>query len=81
MYDYGQRGTYINGFLNYINKNNPEIPLVTYGDLNTHLIAIRLRKEPNKPISKDVYKNAFYIQEKFKWEIDVIPYFKELKNK
>lgn len=52
MYSYGQRGTYLNGFVKYIRSNYPNISIVTYGDLNEHLIAIRLRKEPNKPLHK-----------------------------
>jgi len=80
MYDYGQRGTYINGFLTYISKNFPDIKLKTYGDLNVHLKAIRLIKEPNKPVSKSVEKNSFYIQENYDWNEDVVKYFKQLKN-
>lgn len=78
MYDYGQRGTYLNGFLTYIENNCPSIVIKKYGDLNEHLKAIRLRKEPNKPISKDVEKNSFYIQENYDWKEDVVKYFKEL---
>lgn len=78
MYDYGQRGTYLNGFLNYIENNHPELKVVTFGDLNEHLKKIRLRKEPNKPISNSVEKNSFYIQEKYSWKEDVVKYFKEL---
>lgn len=80
MYDYGQKGTYLNGFLNYIQKNNPEIKIKTFGDLNTHLKAIRLKKEPNKPVSKLVEKNSFYIQQNYNWKDDVISYFKEIKQ-
>lgn len=78
MYDYGQRGTYINGFLTYIGNNHPEISIKTYGDLNVHLKNIRLKKEPNKPISNSVEKNSFYIQENYDWKEDVVKYFKEL---
>jgi len=78
MYDYGQRGTYLNGFLNYIENNHPELNVVTFGDLNEHLKKIRLRKEFNKPISNSVEKNSFYIQEKYSWKEDVVKYFKEL---
>lgn len=78
MYDYGQKGTYINGFINYIQNNFQNIVIKKYGDLNEHLKAIRLRKEPNKPISKSVEKNAFYIQENYDWKEDVIKYFKEI---
>lgn len=78
MYNYGQRGTYLNGFLTYIESNCPNIVIKKYGDLNEHLKAIRLRKEPNKPISKDVEKNSFYIQENYDWKEDVVKYFKEL---
>lgn len=78
MYDYGQRGTYLNGFLNYIAKNHPNIIINKFGDLNEHLKAIRLKKEPNKPISKSVEKNSFYIQENYDWKEDVVKYFKEL---
>lgn len=80
MYDYGQRGTYLNGFLTYISKNNPEITIKTYGDLNKHLKAIRLNKEPNKPISNSTEKNSFYIQENYDWKNDVIKYFENLKK-
>lgn len=76
MYDYGQRGTYLNGFLNFIESNYPEITIVTYGDLNNHLKKIRLEMEPNKPISKSVEKNAFYIQENYEWKV-VKQYFKK----
>jgi len=79
MYDYGQRGTYLNGFLTYIHNNNPEIKIETYGDLNEHLKAIRLRKEPKKPASNSIEKNSFYIQEKYDWELDVVSYFQQLK--
>lgn len=78
MYDYGQRGTYINGFLTYLGNNHPEISIKTYGDLNVHLKNIRLKKEPNKPISNSVEKNSFYIQENYDWKEDVVKYFKEL---
>lgn len=78
MYDYGQKGTYINGFLNYIQNNFKNIVIKKYGDLNEHLKAIRLRKEPNKPVSNSVEKNAFYIQENYDWKEDVIKYFKEI---
>jgi hypothetical protein len=78
MYNYGQRGTYLNGFLNYIENNCPDIMLKTLGDLNSHLKAIRLRKEPNKPVSNSVEKNSFYIQENYDWKEDVVKYFKEL---
>ncbi len=78
MYDYGQRGTYLNGFLTYIENNHPDMKLKTFGDLNVHLKNIRLRKEPNKPISNSVEKNSFYIQENYDWKEDVIKYFKEL---
>ena len=80
MYDYGQRGTYINGFLTYIKNNNPEIKIVTFGDLNKHLKAIRLKKEPSKPVSNLSEKNAFYIQENYDWKKDVVTYFKEHKT-
>lgn len=78
MYDYGQRGTYINGFLTYIGNNHPEISIKTYGDLNVHLKNIRLKKEPNKPVSNSVEKNSFYIQENYDWKEDVVKYFKNL---
>lgn len=78
MYDYGQRGTYLNGFFTYISNNRPDLSLETYGDLNNHLKAIRLKKEPNKPVSENVEKNAFYIQEKYDWKLDVVEYFKNL---
>ena len=78
MYDYGQRGTYLNGFLNYIENNHPDIKIKTLGDLNEHLKKIRLRKEPNKPIANSVEKNSFYIQENYDWKEDVVKYFKEL---
>jgi|TARA_R110000772_G_scaffold86870_2_gene181553 hypothetical protein len=79
MYDYGQRGTYINGFINYIKNNYPSIKIKTFGDLNIHLKEIRLKKEPNKPVSKSVEQNSFYIQENFDWKADVISYFKGLE--
>lgn len=79
MYDYGQRGTYLNGFLNYIHNNNPEIKIETYRDLNEHLKAIRLNKEPNKPVSNNLEKNSFYIQEHYNWKLDVVSYFQRLK--
>ena len=79
IYDYKGRGTYLNGFLNYIQKNNPEIKIKFYGDLNFHLKAIRLRKEPNKPVSKSTLKNVYYIQETYNWQEDVVTYFKNLK--
>jgi hypothetical protein len=78
MYDYGQRGTYLNGFLNYIENNHPSIKIDKYGDLNEHLKAIRLRKEPKKPVSNNVEKNSFYIHEKYDWKTDVVEYFKSL---
>jgi hypothetical protein len=78
MYDYGQRGTYLNGFLTYIGNNYPDISIKTYGDLNVHLKNIRLKKEPNKPVSNSVEKNSFYIQENYDWKEDVVKYFKEL---
>lgn len=78
MYDYGQRGTYLNGFLTYLGTKHPEIPIKTYGDLNVHLKVIRLKKEPNKPVSNSVEKNSFYIQENYDWKEDVVKYFKEL---
>jgi len=80
MYDYGQRGTYLNGFINYIENNCPNIKIKNLRDLNEHLKAIRLKKEPNKPISKNVEKNSFYIQENFEWQKDVVSYFKEINN-
>lgn len=80
MYDYGQRGTYINGFLTYIGNNHPEIKINKLTDLNVHLKAIRLKKEPNKPVSNSVEKNSFYIQENLDWKNDVISYFKEINN-
>lgn len=78
MYDYGQRGTYLNGFLTYIGTNHPDITIKTYGDLNVHLKNIRLKKEPNKPVSNSVEKNSLYIQENYDWKEDVVKYFKEL---
>lgn len=78
MYDYGQRGTYITGFYNYIENNFPELKVSKAHELNAHLKAIRLRKEPNKPVSKDVEKNSFYIQENYDWKKDVVEYFKNL---
>jgi len=80
MYDYGQRGTYLNGFFTYLANNHPEIIIKTYGDLNEHLKAIRLKKEPNKPVSNNVEKNSFYIQEKYDWKKDVVEYFKQFKT-
>lgn len=81
MYDYGQRGTYINGFLIYIANNFPDITVNTLADLNVHLKAIRLRKEPTKPVSNSAEKNSFYIQESLDWKTDVVAYFKELNTK
>ena len=79
MYDYRGKGTYLNGFLNYIQKHNPEIEIKFYGDLNVHLKAIRLRKEPNKPVSKSTEKNVYYIQTNYNWKEDVVSYFNSLK--
>ena len=79
MYDYKGKGTYHNGFLNYIQKNHPEIKIKFYEDLNVHLKAIRLRKEPNKPVSKSTMKNVYYIQTNYNWQEDVVTYFKNLK--
>ncbi len=78
MYDYAQRGTYLNGFFNYIENKHPNIKIDTYDDLNEHLKAIRLRKEPKKPVSNNVEKNSFYIQENYDWKLDVVEYFKNL---
>ena len=80
MYDYKGKGTYLNGFLNYIQKHNPEIEIKFYRDLNVHLKAIRLRKEPNKPVSKSTEKNVYYIQTNYNWKEDVVSYFKSLKE-
>ena len=80
MYDYKGKGTYLNGFLNYIHKNHPEIEIKFYGDLNVHLKAIRLRKEPNKPVSKSTEKNVYYIQTNYNWKEDVVTYFNSLKE-
>lgn len=80
MYDYKGKGTYHNGFLNYIQKNHPEIKMKFYGDLNVHLKAIRLRKEPNKPVSKSTEKNVYYIQTNYNWKEDVVAYFNSLKE-
>ena len=80
MYDYKGKGTYLNGFLNYIQKHNPEIEIKFYGDLNVHLKAIRLRKEPNKPVSKSTEKNVYYIQTNYNWKEDVVSYFNSLKE-
>ena len=80
MYDYRGKGTYLNGFLNYIQKHHPEIEIKFYGDLNVHLKAIRLRKEPNKPVSKSTEKNVYYIQTNYNWEEDVVTYFNSLKS-
>ena len=79
MYDYKGKGTYHNGFLNYIQKNHPEIKIKFYEDLNVHLKAIRLRKEPNKPVSKSTEKNVYYIQTNYNWKEDVVAYFNSLK--
>jgi hypothetical protein len=81
IFSYGGRGTYLNGFLNYIGNNCPNIKIQKYGDLNEHLKAIRLRKEPKKPISNSVEKNSAYIQENYNWKEDVVSYFDELKSK
>ena len=78
MYDYKQKGTHLSGFLNYLQKNYPHITIQTYGDINQHLKAIRLRKEPNKPVSTSAEKNATYIQVNYNWGKDVINYFKQL---
>ena len=78
MYDYRQRGTHLSGFLNYIHRNYPQIIIRTYGDINQHLKAIRLRKEPNRPVSTSAEKNATYIQVNYNWGKDVITYFKQL---
>lgn len=80
MYDYGQRGTHINGFLTYIANNNPSIRIEKYSQLNEHLKAIRLLKEPNKPVSNNCQRNATYIQDNYDWKKDVIPYFKSLNT-
>lgn len=80
MYDYGQRGTYVNGFLTYIHNNNPDLKVYTWSQLNEHLKAIRLKKEPKKPVSNNVEKNSFYIQENYNWKEDVVSYFKDLKS-
>ena len=83
MYDYSGRGTYLNGFYKYLENNHPNIisKINTFGDLNEPLKAIRLRKEPNKPVSKNIEKNSFYIQEKLDWKEDVVEYFKEFESK
>jgi len=79
MYDYGQRGTYITGFYTFLDRNYPNLKIEKGNQLNEHLKAIRLSQEPNKPVSKDVEKNSFYIQEKYDWSV-VIDYFKKLNQ-
>lgn len=78
MFDYGGRGTYLNGFLNYVQTKHPSIEIKSLRDLNVYLKAIRLRIEPNKPVSKDVEKNSFYIQEKIDWQ-KVKEYFNDVE--
>lgn len=82
MYDYGGRGTYLNGFYTYLENFHPNImaKIKTFGDLNEHLKAIRLKKEPNKPVSNNVEKNSFYIQEKYDWKKDVREYFEQIDS-
>ena len=60
-------------------NKHPEIKIKTFGDLNEHLKAIRISKEPNKPTSKSVEKNSFYIQENYEWSV-VVEYFKHLQH-
>lgn len=81
MYDYGQRGTYINGFINFIENKCPKThkTLKIWNDLNNHLKAIRLQQEPKKPVSNNVNKNSFYVQENYDWNI-VKEYFKQIES-
>lgn len=66
--------------MTYIQNNNPEIRVNSPKVLNDHLKAIRLQKEPNKPVSNSIEKNAAYIQEKYNWKEDVVSYFKSLRQ-
>lgn len=76
-FSYGQPGTHVNGFLNYIATNHSDLNIRSLKILNQHLKAIRVIVEPNKPYSKNLEKNAHHIQNNYDWKV-VKQYFKSL---
>lgn len=74
-YKYGDLRTASNGIIKWLQLNKYINERTTYGEVNKHLVAIRLQEEPNKIPSKDFETNARYVSKNYNFNI-VTKYFK-----